>query len=229
MASLPTTRSTMDTQQPSSEPETDPQQIFYFAVSSVLLLCAVALLVWYFCCSCYCRSRANAQRASIPMNPLTRPPPPNDLEANLRMDTIHEEGPSASSGATATTNVSPETTKAAEDPGFPRLFELEKKNMMDIMGKNRLTDLEARACKGKVLGAINSRNNQEESERWSKMSRRTQDEIKGKEGLKADAINMVGPDPFDNNYAVKGVGGEEHVVKKTRLEPSVWVTKRTEG
>lgn len=219
----------MDTQQPSSEPETDPQQIFYFAVSSVLLLCAVALLVWYFWGICYCRSRANAQQTSVPMNPFTRPPPPNDLEADLRMDTIHEEGPSASSRATATTNVSPETAKAMEDPGFPRLFELEKKNMMDIMGKKQLTDLEVRACKGKVLGTINSRKNQEESERRSKMSQRTQNEIKGKEGLKADAINMVAPDSFDDNYAVKGVGGEEHVVKKTRLEPSVWVTKRTEG
>lgn len=99
--------------------------------------------------------------------------------------------------------MSPETAKAMENAEFLRLFELEKEHMKNTMGKKELTDLEVIACKGKALGTINSRKSQEDVDRRSMMSKKTQDEIREKEGLKAEAEKIVAENPFDDSHGVK--------------------------
>lgn len=52
------------------------------------------------------------------------------------------------------------------------------------------------------------------------MGKKTQDQLKEKEGLKAEAAKMVGEDPFDDKHEVAEVneagqsGDEEHRVAK---------------
>lgn len=214
MESMFTTIPTEDPQESASAYIFDPRaNLFFLATSIAALFCGIALLVWYLRRGYYLRT-ANVQQASIPMNPLTRPPPPYDLESNLRMETIHEESPNTSSGMNATPYSSLKTAKATENAEV--LFGMEKERMKKITGRDQLTDLEVRACKGKALGTINSKKNQEKIDRRSRMSQKTRDEIEEKEELKADAVNIMGQNPFADIHEVKDVDAQGYD-EETRL------------
>ncbi|TID26665.1 hypothetical protein E2P81_ATG01130 [Venturia nashicola] len=213
MASIPTKLPTLSPRHPADSNNHRRGGAFFLAISFSGLLLGIAFLVWYLRRRYY-RQMSYIQQTSLPMNPLTRPPPPYDLKANVRMHTVLEEGPRTSSGITGTTKLTPKTSQAMESAGFPRLFEVEKERMRKIMGKKRMTDLEVATCKGKTLETINNRKNQEAIDRRSMMSQKTQNEIKEKEALKADAVNMAGTNPFNDNYEVKDDGAEGYVAKK---------------
>lgn len=216
---MPTNIPTMDPQDPTESYQKKYREAaFFFAISFAITVIGVALLMYLLLRKYSRRHQADVQQVSIPMNPLTHR---NELEANMRTEAFPVAGPSKALGIfNATANLSPETATTIKDAEFLRPFELEKEHTKKVMGKEQLTDLEVTACRCKALGTTNSRKTQEEIDRRTKMSKKTQDEIKEKEGLRAEAAKMVGEDPFDDKHEVPEVNGEgqsgdeEHRVAK---------------